>query len=133
MGKGRESRVDIAFAAGVQGENLQPEGPSRHSRVSFLRLGRRRGRVDEYANHAGLWHYLAQEFQLLGLQVGAGEEGNAGDIASGPVESCHEANLHRVVAGREHDGNRRSCRLGRVRCRLAVKNPKVWLFAPGSL
>src|SRR6516165_7881038 len=111
-----KSRSLLAFTT----NNCSPRARAATCASLSLRLGRRRGRVDEHTNHAGLRHHLAQEFQLLGLQVGAVEEGNAGDIASGPVESCHEANLHRVVAGREHDGNRRSCRLGGVRCRFAA-------------
>jgi hypothetical protein len=115
LGKGRESHVEIAFAAGVHDENLLPEGARRHLRVFFLRLGSRLGRVDEQANHGGLRHYLAQELQLLGMQVGAVVEGNAGEITSRPVEACHKADLDRVFAGGKHDGYGRGRRLGCVR------------------
>jgi hypothetical protein len=43
LGKGRESHVEIAFAAGVHDENLLPKGSRRHLRVSLLRLGSRLG------------------------------------------------------------------------------------------
>jgi hypothetical protein len=120
LGKGRESRVEIAFAAGVHDENLLPKGTRRHLRLSFLRLGSRLGRVDEQANHGGLRHYLAQELQLLGMQVGAVVERNAGEITSRPVEVCHEADLDRVLTGGKPDGYGRSGRLGCVRYSVAA-------------
>ena len=44
------------------------------------------------------------------------EIGNAGDIATGPVEACDEAGLHRVAGGAKHDRDRRRCVLG-CKCR----------------
>src|SRR5215472_11951525 len=89
--------------------------PRRHLRVSFLRLGSCLGRVDEQTNHCGLRHYLAQELQLLGVQVGAVIEGDAGEITSRPAEACHEADFDWVFAGGEHDGYGRSRHLGCLR------------------
>jgi len=44
------------------------------------------------------------------------EIGNAGDVATGPVEACDEAGLHRVAGGAKHDRDRRRCVLG-CKCR----------------
>src|SRR5262245_65244742 len=44
------------------------------------------------------------------------EIGNAGDVATGPVEACDEASLHRVAGGAKHDRDRRRCVLG-YKCR----------------
>src|SRR5262249_45411159 len=115
LGKGRESHIEIAFAADAQGENLLPEGARRHFRVSFLRLGSCLGRIVEQTNHGDLRHYLAQELQLLGVQVGAVVEGDAGEITSRPAEACHEADFDWVFAGGEHDGYGRSRHLGCLR------------------
>ena len=56
---------------------------------------------------------------MLGKQVSAVVEGNAGEITSRPVEAWHEAGLDRVCAGGEHDGYGLSRRLGCVRFSVA--------------
>ncbi len=35
LGKGRKGRVEIAFAAGIQDENLLPKGTRRRFRISY--------------------------------------------------------------------------------------------------
>ena len=56
---------------------------------------------------------------MLGKQVGAVVEGNAGKITSRPVEAWHEAGFDRVCAGSKHDGYRAGRRLGGVRLNVA--------------
>ena len=94
MGKGRESHVEIAFAASAHGDDLLPKGAFCRLHLSLLQLGIiHLGRVDEQANHGGLRHYLAQELQLLGIQIGAVVEGDAGEITPRPVEAATRPTL----------------------------------------
>ena len=90
--RGRVHKRVLVIRIGVQGHALCRIGQRCKRargdlRLAFLRLDSRHGRVDQHTNHCGLRHYLAQEFQLLGFQVGAVIKGNAGDITSRPVES----------------------------------------------
>src|ERR1700756_4763819 len=61
-----------------------------------------------------------QQLQLLGNQGSAGLEEHTGDIACRPVEAGYKAKLDWVVASREYDRYRRSCRLGCQRCSVAT-------------
>jgi hypothetical protein len=55
--KGGKSRVDLAAGAGVEGMNLQPDGPASFLRVPQRGLGDRRiGRIDKHGNTNGLGH-----------------------------------------------------------------------------
>jgi len=84
-----------------------------------FKLGLQTFGVNQHSYHGSIWQSLAQQLQLLRFQVCARVEKNAGDIAPRPVEACHEIDLDRIVACREHDGDRRSRRFGRERCRVS--------------
>src|SRR5262249_13198691 len=102
-----------------QDESRHPERVRRRLRVLCLKLSLRTFGANQYSYHGSIWQNLAQQFQLLRFQVCARIEENACDIASRPVEAWHETDLDGIVACREHDGNRRSRRFGRERCRVS--------------
>ena len=66
-----------------------------------------------------------------------GVKENTGDIAARSVESGYEAELDWVVAGREDDRYRRSCRLGRNSCGVPAGDnhdaPTANLYRPPVL
>src|SRR5215470_13270047 len=97
LGKGREGCLEIVFAADVQDESRHAERLRRRLRVLCLKLGLRTFGVNQYSYDGSIWQSLAQQLQLFRFQVCARVEENAGDIASRPVEACHETDLDRIV------------------------------------
>ena len=83
LGKGREGRLEIVFAADVQDESRHAERLRRRLRVLCLKLGLRTFGVNQYSYDGSIWQSLAQQLQLLRFQVCARVEKNAGDIAPG--------------------------------------------------
>ena len=61
LDKGREGRVDIAFAVDVHNINLLSKGARRRLCVSRLGNGSQTCWVDEHADYSGLRHRLAQQ------------------------------------------------------------------------
>jgi hypothetical protein len=62
---------------------------------------------------------LVQQTQLLGPQL-LDHLIHAGKFPARPIEACDQAQFDRVAAGVEHDGDRRSRRLGCSRGRFAA-------------
>jgi len=120
--KVRERRIDVAFAAGVETDDLQSEDAGR--RLHFLQLVRhaRIARIDEITHRPRLGNQVAQQFEPFRSQCGDGKV-HAGHIAARPVEAGNEAEFDRVGAGRENDRNGRG-RSFRGDCRRAAAGRK---------
>src|SRR5262245_19698679 len=94
---------------------LQPKVAGRRLHISRKGLGTGIVRVDEEPNDVGRGDELMQQLQPLWSDFYT-QAGSAGDIAARPVKACHQAELHRIEAGGEHNGNcRRRCPCGQHR------------------
>jgi hypothetical protein len=81
--------------------------------------------MDEHGDCCRFGHELAQQFQSLVRQF-AGEKAHARDVATRPVKTGDEAQRNRVATGREDDGHRRGCGLGRERRDAVADNHGHW-------
>ena len=93
--KRREGRVDIAFGAGAQDIELQPERVRAactslaSAPAAFGLFG-----LTEHADRRDFGHELVQQFQPLRPQV-HGQESCPGDVAARPVEAGDQPGLDR--------------------------------------
>jgi hypothetical protein len=81
--------------------------------------------MDEHGDCCRFGHELAQQFQSLVRQF-AGEKAHARDVATRPVKTGDEAQRNRVATGREDDGHRRGCGLGRERRNAVADDHGHW-------
>ncbi len=80
-------------------------------------------RVDQRANDDRRGCQIAQKFETLGLRRRR-HQAEAGSVSTRPIETVDQANLHRVAAGGENDGNFRGRCLRRQSRRLAAYRHK---------
>ena len=109
-----EGRVDLAFGAGSQHDELQPERARRSLGLIQFQLGIRIVRVHQHGDDRGVGNELVQQLQSLRREQ-IGEESDARDIAARPVEARDKSVLDRVAAETEDDRDRCGRRLGRER------------------
>src|SRR4029077_6534989 len=114
----REGCVDIAFAAGIRGNELDAVCARRSLNVCGLGLRRGISGVDEEADNGGARHQLAQQFQPLRPER-VDKEGHSRNVAAGAVETGHETDIDRIGAYREDNRNVWGCRFGGQRSRRA--------------
>src|SRR5215831_3654518 len=107
--QGGESGVDLAFGAGSQDMELQPLRAHRFLHVSNELLSSRIHRIHQQGNHPGLGNQLGEQLEAFGRQV-AGENTEAGEVATRSRQTSDEAGADRVADAGEND---RDCR-GRV-------------------
>src|SRR5262245_61728122 len=99
---GGESRIDLAFRAGIQDVDLKPKGPRTALHIACLDRAGPVVRIDEYRNRRGVWRKLADKLQPLRPECRK-DKGHAGDITAGPIETFYKAEFYWVASGGEHD------------------------------
>src|SRR5262249_45182923 len=107
LAQGCKRRIEIAFGAGMQRLELEPEGASRRLQVARKGFGKRgTGRVDEQGKNGRRGQQFVQQFEPfrpdLGVQIG-----HAGQVAAGSVQAGDKSNLYRVSRYPEDDRNGR--------------------------
>ena len=108
LNDGRERRVDLAFAAGVEDRELQPFHARRFLHDWDHGLGIRIVRVHEEGDHPGLGNQLGKQLEPLGHQLG-GDVAEAREVAARSGETGDEAHPDRVADVGEDDRDRRGC------------------------
>jgi hypothetical protein len=104
LGKTGERCVELAFGAGMQDVDLQPERMRRLLHVSRLGLGSRILRVHERTDNLGCGYQIVQQSQSFRHQLGT-QLGHAGDVAIRPIEAGHQAERDWVTGRIEDDRN----------------------------
>ena len=90
--QGGKNAVEIALAGGVHGMDLLSGSACSFFYVFPLSLGIRVVRINEHADHSGVWGQLVQQFQSLCRQ-GSNVVVDARDVAARPVNAGDEAEL----------------------------------------
>ena len=108
-----ERRTHFRGGADRKCLNLQAEPFSRRDEVLLAALQARfhafgPGGVVKQPDALGARQHVPHELDSLGVELGI-PGGGAGDIASGPVERSHQANLDRII-GMNHDDRHRGGR-----------------------
>ena len=117
-------RIGLVFAADIEYFDLPAERACGRKQISHLQTRIRRIRIDDHADHGGVRNQFANELEALRFER-ASQHVNAGGVATRPVEAVDEPDVHRIVAGDEHDRYRRSRGLGSDRrggCAESGKN-----------
>src|SRR4029077_5654789 len=110
--EGRKGCINVAFVADVQ--NLDCLRDRTRRCLDLRQLIGRTGpiRIEEDAKQRRLRNELVQQSKSLRFQC-CGENAYPGDISTGPIDACDEAELNWVGTDRAHDWNRRGCSFGR--------------------
>src|SRR6516162_6964398 len=103
---------------------LQTPDAGRRLQLSCLNVAAREGRIDERGDGARIGKQLVQQLQSLATELGV-QRGDAGEVATGLVQTGNEADLDRIGAGDEDDRNGCGCSLRRD-CRLAIRGNNAY-------
>src|SRR5262249_22695783 len=101
----REGGVDIAFAVGIQGNELDAVCARRSLNVCGLGLRCGISGVDKEADNGGVRHKLAQQLQPFGAE-GIDAKSHARDVAAGTIETGTKAEIDRIGTDYEYDWRR---------------------------
>ena len=112
----RKRRLDLAFRADRKDEDPLPHGMRRRPHVGEVIFRVRISRIGENGDDRCLGDKLADELQSLAAER-AVELGHSRRVAARLVEARDHAELDRIGAHHEHDGNRRGGGFGRERRR----------------
>jgi hypothetical protein len=123
LDEARESRVDIAFAPGMQDQGLNVECARCSLHVSNLEFRSGISGVDEKADNSDARDQLVQQFQPF-CPEGIGKKSYSYEIATGTVEIGNETEIDRVSAHCENDWNGCGCSFGSYCRRRAERNDR---------
>jgi hypothetical protein len=104
--KACEGGIDFACRARLQ--NLDFERQRRGGRLGPIGIGahhRRIVRVLQERHGRGVRQQLTQQFEPLGGELDV-ERRDAGDVAAGPGQACHDSGFDRINRGHEDDRDR---------------------------
>src|SRR5262249_3678728 len=101
----REGGVDIAFAVGIQGNELDAVRARRSLNICGLGLRRGISGVDKEADNGGVRHQFAQQFQPF-CPERIDEKSHARDVAAGTIETGNKAEFDRIGTDHEYDWRR---------------------------
>ena len=128
-----EGRLEIADVGGPRYPQCQAERTRGFGEVFDFSLDARVIRIDDDGDQTRLWKHLVEQAEPFGLQT-VGQEGDAGDIASGSIQTGDEPCLDRIEAtaktiGRaEVDCPRDGCPRGPVTARKPAAH--LWSLPP---
>jgi hypothetical protein len=108
----REGRFDLNIAAGVEDHHFLADCARRRFRFLDIRHSRRKIRVRKHCDGRGRGNEIVQDAQTL-LDQFRGKDVDSSRIAAGSGEAIDKAQLNRIGADVEYDGNCCGRRLGR--------------------
>src|SRR5262245_63507337 len=98
----REGGVDIAFAAGIQGNELDAVCARRSLNVCGLGLRCGISGVDKEADNGGVRHQFTQQFQPF-CPKGIDEKSHASDVTAVTVETENETEIDHTSTHHQED------------------------------
>ena len=106
MDQSCKSRLEVAFGAGVQNMELEPEGAGRSLHVARGGLRKRRiGRINKQRHDRRCRHQFVQEPQPLCRKFAA-QAGRARHVAAWAVEAGDNSKRNRIAPSEDDDWNR---------------------------
>jgi hypothetical protein len=85
--------------------NFQAKRASSQLQVLGLSIGSRAVWIEEHSDHRDPRQQIVQQPKLFGTQL-AKKKIHTGNIAARAIHARHEADLNRIIAARENDGDR---------------------------
>ena len=114
--KSGERGIEFEAGASVENLDLQPHGASSCSHVPQCSVSTESiGRIDEHGNTNGSGHERAESFRRF--DANSVLKTLVPSTTTWPGEACDKTKPDRVYAGKEDNGDRGGCRLGRGRGR----------------
>src|SRR5262249_5500543 len=120
LDEGGKRCVEIAFAASAHDMDLSPEGACGVRHVIALGFGIRIIRIEQQADHGGVWHERMQQLESL-CRKRSDIPAHARCVAAWSVEAGDQAGCDRIDSRRKNDRNSRGRCLGRQCCRRACR------------